>query len=345
VSEHTPQPADHQGSASPSAPLPEPRGPFADPGLLPPPGSQHRRDPRAAKRAERQVTGLFGLSILGTIVFLVGYVTVQLAGPDDVALSNRLLGGGLGVALLGIGLGAVHWAKTLMPDDEIVEERHPASSPEDVRIEAAATIAAANEETGFGRRKLMRRTLFTALGALGLPALFGLRDLGPLPGVTLEQTAWRRGKRMVTDPTGRPVRPEEIPVGGVVHVVPEGVLEAKDRNNELAMSAVLLIRLEPGLASQDARPDRANWDYDGIVAYSKICTHVGCPIGLYQRRTHQLLCPCHQSTFDVLRHCQVVFGPAARPLPQLPVTVDANGYLVAADGFDEPVGPSFWERG
>lgn len=321
------------------------------PDRFPDPGPQRHRHrstdlyPAAAKRAERQVTSLFGLSILGTVVFLVGYVTVQLAGPDDVALSTRLLGGGLGVALLGIGLGAVHWAKTLMPDDEIVEERHPASSPPQVRGEAAATMAEANEETGFGRRKLMRRTLFTALGALGLPALFGLRDLGPLPGTKLEETAWRRGVRMVTDPTGRPVRPEEVPLGGVVHVVPEGVLTAQDRNDELAKSAVLLIRVEPELLRQNTAPERAGWDYDGIVAFSKICTHVGCPVGLYQQLTHELLCPCHQSTFDVLRNCEVVFGPAARPLPQLPVTVNNQGYLVAAAGFDEPVGPSFWERG
>ena len=343
MSEQTPpvgRTGEHRAIAGPTPPER-----FGDPGLQP---HEHRstdRYPEAARRAERQVTSLFGLSILGTVVFLAGYVTVQLAGPDDVALSTRLLGGGLGVALLGIGLGAVHWAKTLMPDDEIVEERHPASSSPEVRAEAAATLAEANEETGFGRRKLMRRTLFTALGALGLPALFGLRDLGPLPRTKLEETPWRRGVRMVTDPTGRPVRPEDIPLGGVVHVVPEGVLGSENVNDTLAKAAVLLIRVEPGLLRQHGDPKRANWDYQGIVAYSKICTHVGCPVGLYQQLTHQLLCPCHQSTFDVLRNCAVVFGPAARPLPQLPVTVDPQGYLVAAAGFAEPVGPSFWERG
>jgi ubiquinol-cytochrome c reductase iron-sulfur subunit len=88
-----------------------------------------------------------------------------------------------------------------------------------------------------------------------------------------------------------------------------------------------------------------NWGHDGIVAYSKICTHVGCPVGLYEQQTHHLLCPCHQSTFDVTRDCEVIFGPAHRPLPQLKITVDAEGYLVADAPFLEPVGPSFWERG
>jgi ubiquinol-cytochrome c reductase iron-sulfur subunit len=88
-----------------------------------------------------------------------------------------------------------------------------------------------------------------------------------------------------------------------------------------------------------------DWDYQGILAFSKICTHVGCPISLYQQRTHHLLCPCHQSTFDLADSGNVVFGPAARRMPQLPITVNKDGYLVAADGFQEPIGPSFWERG
>jgi ubiquinol-cytochrome c reductase iron-sulfur subunit len=87
------------------------------------------------------------------------------------------------------------------------------------------------------------------------------------------------------------------------------------------------------------------WDYQGIVAFSKVCTHVGCPIALYEHRTHHLLCPCHQSTFDLADSANVVFGPAARRLPQLPISVDSEGYLIAQSDFQEPVGPSFWERG
>jgi ubiquinol-cytochrome c reductase iron-sulfur subunit len=116
----------------------------------------------------------------------------------------------------------------------------------------------------------------------------------------------------------------------------------KGKLEEKAKAAVLLVRLDP--SDLKISPERANWSYDGIVAYSKICTHVGCPVALYEQRTHHLLCPCHQSTFDVTDECKVVFGPASRPLPQLPIAVDKDGYLIAQSDFTEPVGPSFWER-
>jgi ubiquinol-cytochrome c reductase iron-sulfur subunit len=107
-------------------------------------------------------------------------------------------------------------------------------------------------------------------------------------------------------------------------------------------AAVLLTRLDP--ADIKVKQER-DWGHDGIVAYSKICTHVGCPVGLYEQQTHHLLCPCHQSTFDVTQDCKVIFGPAHRPLPQLKITVDSEGYLVADAPFREAVGPSFFERG
>ncbi|MGN6522885.1 MAG: cytochrome bc1 complex Rieske iron-sulfur subunit [Actinomycetes bacterium] len=318
---------------------------FPDPGL---PEHRYRltdTDPQAAKRAERQVAGLFGLSVLGTLTFIVGYLAVQLTGPANVALSTRLLGGGLFVALFSIGAAAIHWAKVLMSDEEIAEERHSVRATDEQRATAAEMWKQGVEESGFGRRKLIRNSMLTALGALGLPAILALRDLGPLPGDKLENTAWAKGKRIVTDPTGNLIRPEDIPIGGVVHVLPEGVLDDENALEEKAKAATILIRLSPEDAKKYVAPGRENWDYEGIVAYSKICTHVGCPVGLYEQVTHHLLCPCHQSTFDVLRHCKVIFGPAARPLPQLAITVDADGYLVAQHDYVEPVGPSFWERG
>jgi ubiquinol-cytochrome c reductase iron-sulfur subunit len=111
---------------------------------------------------------------------------------------------------------------------------------------------------------------------------------------------------------------------------------------EKAKAAVLLVRVDP--AELKESEDRKDWSYQGIVAYSKICTHVGCPVALYEQHTHHLLCPCHQSTFDLTDACKVVFGPASRPLPQLPITVDKDGYLIAKSDFNEPVGPSFWDR-
>jgi len=160
----------------------------------------------------------------------------------------------------------------------------------------------------------------------------------------LGKTIWKRGELIVTDPTQRKLRPEDIPVGGLVNAVPEGLREVEELAGNLnarAKAGVILVRMAPGeIRSQQGD----GWDYQGILAFSKICTHVGCPISLYQQRTHHLLCPCHQSTFDLADAGSVVFGPARRELPQLPITVNAEGFLVAASEFQQPIGPSFWER-
>jgi ubiquinol-cytochrome c reductase iron-sulfur subunit len=323
---------------------------FANPGL---PAHSYRRsdiDPQAAKRREREVATLFGVSTLGTLLFIVAYFAVK---PQDfsgsemlekVGLSTKLLGLGLGLALFCIGAGAIHWAKTLMPDDEIVAERKPMRSSDEDRREAIAALKEGAAGAGLGRRKLIRNSLLGALAPLGLLAIIPLRDLGPLPGAALTGTAWGPGKRLISDPNGHPIKASEVPIGGVVHVLPEGIENYKHPLDEEAKASAIVIRLPPEELAQ-ARPDRKGWDVDGIVAYSKICTHVGCPVGLYEQQTHHLLCPCHQSTFDVPRNCAVIFGPAARPLPQLKLTTDAEGYLVAAQDFQEPVGPSYWERG
>jgi ubiquinol-cytochrome c reductase iron-sulfur subunit len=323
---------------------------FANPGL---PAHVYRRsdiDPKAAQRREREVAALFGLSTLGTLLFIVAFFAIKPADAsgndmiERVGLSTKLLGLGLGLALFCIGAGAIHWAKTLMPDDEIVTERKPMRSSDDDRRAAVEAIKEGAAGAGLGRRKLIRNSLLGALAPLGLLALIPLRDLGPLPGDALEHTAWKPGKRLVSDPAGHPIKAEDMEIGGVVHVLPEGIENSEHRLNDEAKATAIIMRLAPeDLVNQ--RPDRKGWDVSGIVAYSKVCTHVGCPVGLYEQQTHHLLCPCHQSTFDVTRNCAVIFGPAHRPLPQLKLTTDAEGYLVAAQDFQEPVGPSFWERG
>jgi ubiquinol-cytochrome c reductase iron-sulfur subunit len=154
---------------------------------------------------------------------------------------------------------------------------------------------------------------------------------------------WKAGTRLTKDPTGLPIKASDVTLGSVFHVIPEGLSELEHHKlEEKAKAAVLLVRLDPSELKES--PERKGWSYDGIVAYSKICTHVGCPVALYEQHTHHLLCPCHQSTFDVTDECKVIFGPASRPLPQLPIAVDAEGYLIAQSDFTEPVGPSFWER-
>ncbi|WP_026534765.1 cytochrome bc1 complex Rieske iron-sulfur subunit [Arthrobacter sp. H14] len=317
---------------------------FHDPGLPPHRPRLADKDPRAAKRAEKQVAILFLISIVGTILFFVGYFAIEIdePGSSDLRLQNLLLGLGTAFAMFGIGIGIVHWAKTLMPDHEVVESRKPVTK-ESERAEAEQILGDIIEETGIKRRPLIRNTMLVAMILAPFPAIAIFRDLGPLPGDVLRHTMWDEGVRLTLDPTGTPIRASDVTIGSAVHVIPEGLNEAEHKLEEKAKAVVLLMRLNP----EDLSPSegREDWGYEGIVAYSKICTHVGCPVALYEQQTHHLLCPCHQSTFDLTQECKVIFGPAVRPLPQLPITVDAEGYLVAQSDFTEPVGPSFWERG
>jgi ubiquinol-cytochrome c reductase iron-sulfur subunit len=337
--------AEHHEPAAPNDALP---ATFSNPGL---PAHQHRMadtDPKAAARAERQVATLFGLSMLGTLLVIVSYFVVKMSPTmgflDYVArlrLSNQLLGIGLAVAMLGIGAGAVHWAKTLMPDEERVEYRHLQRGTDEERAAAVAVLKLGADESGIARRPLIRNTLIGSMALFPLPALLLLRDAGPLPGKDLSETIWKEGTRLTRDPEGGAVKASDLSIGSVVHIMPEGINDLDDALEERAKAALLLIRIEPELLAAES----VAGSYSGIVAYSKICTHMGCPVALYEQRTHHLLCPCHQSTFDLTQNCKVIFGPAKRPLPQLAITVDDEGYLIAKGPFTQAVGPSFWERG
>lgn len=336
--------------------------PIANPGLpehLPRPTDV---DPAAEKRAERQVAALFGLSAVFAVLFCVSYFAID---KRDVFLGMEALqlalGSTLGLALLCIGIGAIQWSRKLMSDHEIVEYRHSAASPEEDRVEAIAALEQGIADSGIGRRPLVRNSLLGAMGFLGLPAIVALRDLGPLPGDKLETTVWRTGMKVVQDVDGRPIRPQDMQVGQLVNAEPsiffeefeytdtdgtEKVLEQVEGHELLAAkakAAVILVRMQPDDIKDKDRAE--NWGVDGILCFSKICTHVGCPISLWEQQTHHLLCPCHQSTFDLADNGKVVFGPAARHLPQLPIEVGPDGYLVAKSDFEEPVGPSYWERG
>jgi ubiquinol-cytochrome c reductase iron-sulfur subunit len=239
-----------------------------------------------------------------------------------------------------------------MSDQEIIEDRHPAASPQEDRDDTLKALSAGLEESGIGRRRLVRNSLLGAVALIALPPIVLLRDLGPLPGDALTRTIWTRGMRIARDVLGTPIRPSDMEIGDLINAEPEAIFEVDDNGEHViegselqvakSKSAVVVVRMEPDEIIPG--PGRENWSVAGIVAYSKICTHVGCPISLYERTTHHLLCPCHQSTFDLADAGKVIFGPAARPLPQLPITVDDEGYLVARSDFTEPVGPSFWER-
>ncbi|MEI6406823.1 MAG: Rieske 2Fe-2S domain-containing protein [Actinomycetes bacterium] len=321
---------------------------FSDPGL---PEHIHRKadtDPAAAKKAERQVAILFGLSAIGTILLIGSYIFVKpnkfvfLPVMGDTNVQQALLGVGLAMSTFFIGMAAVHWGKTLMDDREVVAERHEFRSPDSDRADFVATVKEQGAMAGLGRRTLIKRSMGVALGLVGLSPLVLLRDIGPLPKKQLETTSWKAGTRLVTDPGDRPIKPADLEVGAVAQVLPELIPGTERTLENVGKDAVLLIRLRPEDFNLNAQ--RLSWTHDGIIAFSKICSHMGCAIALYEQQTKHLLCPCHQSTFDVTRAAKVIFGPAARPLPQLALTLDTDGYLVAKQPFTEPVGPSFWER-
>lgn len=323
-----------------------PAGAFENPGMPPHHPRATDLDPAKEKTAERRVGGLFLLSIVASIFAIVAYIIFPIVpgDMDSVRLNNLFLGTGVAVALLAIGFGSIYWAKNLMKGGEWVEPRHPTRGREETRAAAAEVFRLGNEESGFGRRTLIRNSLIGALVVSPLPAVVMLRDLAPAadPVPLLHKTLWDKNVRLARDPSGVPIKASEVTLGSVFHVIPETLEDAENKLEEKAKAAVLLMRLKP--EDLHVSPDREDWNYQGIVAYSKICTHVGCPVALYEQHTHHLLCPCHQSQFDITHEAKVIFGPAKRPLPQLPITVDSQGYLVARSDFHEPIGPSFWER-
>jgi ubiquinol-cytochrome c reductase iron-sulfur subunit len=274
----------------------------------------------ARPRVEWVIAGLFALTALTGIGLLVVYA---LGGQ------TQLEGILLAIALAGVGGGVVLWARDLMDTPVVVEERHPATSS---ALEASEFQAALTEEAGFSRRRFLVGMLLTAFAGLGAALAIPVLSLGPAPGAEQFTTSWRSGRRLV-GLDGRPVHADDLAVDSLVTVFPDGAVGAAD-------SPALLIRVPPELLRLD--PGRAAWAPGGFVAYSKICTHAGCPVGLYRATERKLICPCHQSTFDVLAGATPVFGPAARPLPQLPIRMDPDGTFVATGDFPEPVGPSIW---
>ena len=331
--------------------------PAVNPGLPPHRQRMTDKDPKIERTAARTVYTLFYLSLAGSIWAVAAYMLfpIESGALIDVRYNNMFIGLGIALALLSIGIGAIHWSKSLMSDKEFVEHRHPTRGRDSTREAAVQAFADANDESGFGRRVMIRNSLIAAVVASIVPGVTLFRGLAPFnteedpiagdPVALLKHTMWKKGTRLVHDPAGTPIRAADITIGSAVHVIPEGLNELGHEGGlleEKAKAIVLLMRLRPEQLIESE--ERKSWSYDGIVAYSKVCTHVGCPVALYEQQTHHLLCPCHQSQFDVTDHAKVIFGPASRPLPQLPIAVDDEGYLIAQSDFHEPVGPSFWER-
>jgi ubiquinol-cytochrome c reductase iron-sulfur subunit len=275
---------------------------------------------RTTVRAERAIVAALGVSMLASLGLIVLYALGGGAQLEGILLA---------LALGGVGAAIVIWAIALLAAPIEVEERHPLESSGEERAGARDAL----DPEQISRRRLLVRLLGGASAVLGAALVLPALSLGPEPGRNLFRTGWRAGSRVV-DANGTPIRPGDLPLGSVQTVFPSGEVGRPD-------SQTLLIRVR----AEDLRlaAGRADWAPQGAIGYSKICTHAGCPVGLYRAEEHFLLCPCHQSTFDVLRGAVPIFGPAARPLPQLPLEVDGDGYLVARGDFPEPVGPGFWD--
>jgi ubiquinol-cytochrome c reductase iron-sulfur subunit len=265
---------------------------------------------------ERAIGAALLLAILGSLGFMTAYA--RSAGTQWEGVS-------LAVALGGFLLAALGWAFWIVGEERVVDERD--TYPSDESDRKGAVSAAQAGEVEVTRSGMLTKLLLGALGVFGLAAIFPFRSLGPAPGDTLFKTKWKRGDRLARE-NGSAVRESDLNVGSVITVFPEDAVGD-------AASQVMLVRLPDGLGQS----------VDGYVAYSKICTHAGCPVALYRATSHELMCPCHQSVFDVVNAGAVISGPADHALPQLPIEVGDDGYLRAKGDFPVPVGPGFWNRG
>jgi len=292
-----------------------------------------------SEAAERTTTRHIVVALGVTTIASLALGVIYIAGGQ-----NQLEGISLALALGGLGYALIVTARRILPQGPFTEDRHPLASDDlDIAefrkdfdtvydLDAEGTVESGE---GLARRRVIGRMLGAAGAALGFAAIFPIASLGPSPGRTLFRTQWKKGSRVVDD-QGNPVHVDDLEVGGVITVFPEGHVGSAD-------SQTLLIRLDDHDVT--TRRGRKGWGPRGYVAYSKVCTHAGCPVGLYQQQFKKLLCPCHQSTFEVDTGATPVFGPATRPLPQLPLMVDDQGNLRSQRDYEEPIGPGFWNRG
>lgn len=327
---------------------------------------------RAEKRAERRVALWFGISalagaaLIGVFLFWPWeYKGRNQDGNGMYTLTTPLYGLTLGIAVLAVGVAIVLIRKHFIPAEISIQDRHDGPSSEVNRRTLVAQLQDAADTSTLGRRKLITRTAGLGAGLVGVGALFlfvggmiknpwAKRDKSPLwvsgwtPDYPGETVFLRRD-------TGRPedivlVKPEDLDGGAMETVFPwkeswRGDEHATLQSLRGIRNAVMLIRLRPHDAQTAIkRKGQESFNYGDYFAYSKICTHLGCPTSLFEQQTNRILCPCHQSQFSATEWGKPVFGPAARALPQLPITVNADGYLVAAGDFIEPLGPAFWER-
>jgi ubiquinol-cytochrome c reductase iron-sulfur subunit len=279
----------------------------------------NRRE-RDAKTIARIVSSCFLLSTAGALALIVVYWR----GGQP-----QLEGAFLAVALLSLGIGIIVWAHHLLPATPRTEPRPPLGTTPEERAELIEDL---DRGGVLERRGFLLGALASAVGAIGVSLLFPIRSLGPQPGNALDHTPWKSGLRVITS-DGEAVTAASVPKDGLVTVFPEGFPDSAD-------GQAVLMRVDPSLLSGPR--GGSEWAPEGLIAFSKVCTHAGCPVGLYEESIHQLLCPCHQSAFDVLRGAEPTSGPADRALPQLPLMIDGDGVLRARGDFSSPIGPRTW---
>ncbi|GAA3437769.1 ubiquinol-cytochrome c reductase iron-sulfur subunit [Kutzneria kofuensis] len=323
------------------------------------------------KRAERGVAYWFLLAAVAGLAFILAFILwpadYQAPGTDGYfwySLYTPVIGVTLGLTILGLGVGALNYTKKFIPHELAVQDRHDGGSSKIDQETILAELADAGNRSTITRRSLVKRTAGAAAGVMGLGLVVlpvGGLFKNPFADTNSKDSLWHTGwqpsfpgekvyLRRNTGDAGEVVliRPEDLDAGGFETVFP---FRESERGNEEALSAalhrsdnpVMLIRLRPD-QNVVKRAGQENFNFGDYYAYSKICTHLGCPTSLYEQQTGRLLCPCHQSQFDVFEYAKPVFGPAARALPQLPIEVDESGYFVARGDFIEPIGPAFWER-
>lgn len=330
---------------------------------------------RAERRAERVVAFWFVLAALAAVAFIVVFIAWpwQYQEPGHqfwYGLYTPLLGVTLGLTVLGLGFGVLTYVKKFVPHEVAVQQRHDGQSAEVDRQTLLAQLFDAGNRSTIARRSLIKRSALAAGGLMGLGlVVFPLGGLlknpwsrSQPPEDTLAHTGWYQDpsnpeKVFVRRDTGDPhevslVSPADQDAGSLQTVFP---FRESERNNPDALLAalqridnpVMLIRLRPEDAARVIkRAGQENFNYGDFYAYTKICSHLGCPVSLFEQQTNRLLCPCHQSQFNALEYCKPIFGPAARALAQLPITVDPEtGYFIAVHDFIEPIGPGYWERG
>lgn len=327
---------------------------------------------KAEKRAERAVAYWFTLAGLSAVAFIAIYLFwpweykgIGEEGYGMYSLYTPLIGLTMGLAILGLGVGAVLFTKKFVPEEVSIQDRHDqGGSPEVDRRTIVAELGDTLETSTIGRRKLIKRSLGFGAGALGVMAIMPLGGLIKNPWAKGDESdLWTSGWTpnfpgetiYLRRYTGRPhdivlVRPEDLDAGAMETVFP---FRESERDNEKALAhalkradnPVMLLRLRTEDSNRAVRrKGQESFNFGDYWAYSKLCTHLGCPTSLYEQQTNRILCPCHQSQFDALQFGKPIFGPAARALPQLPITVNQEGFLVANGDFVEALGPGFWER-